>query len=93
MIATGGTIASNPENRLLTPQKKISPEELLEYVPELKEICLISAIQPFFKDSTNMSYSDWLRLAEIIKENYEQFDGFVITHGTDTMAYCSAALS
>lgn len=91
LIATGGTIASKPENGFLTP--KISPEELLEYVPELKTICSVSTVQPFFKDSTNMSYVEWLQLAKIVKENYQNFDGFVITHGTDTMAYCSAALS
>ncbi|MBO5327731.1 MAG: asparaginase [Clostridia bacterium] len=91
LIATGGTIASKPEEGFLTP--KISPEELLEYVPELKSICKVSAIQPFFKDSTNMTYQDWLEVSKIIKENYDNYDGFVITHGTDTMAYCSAALS
>lgn len=91
LIATGGTIASKPENGMLEP--KISPEELITYVPELKDICEISAIQPYFKDSTNMSYNEWFNLSQIIKQNYDVFDGFVITHGTDTMAYCSAAMS
>ncbi len=90
-IATGGTIASKPENGLLTP--RITPEELIEYVPELKKLCSITAIQPFNKDSTNANYDDWFEVAKIIEANYQQFDGFVIAHGTDTMAYASAALS
>jgi L-asparaginase len=40
-----------------------------------------------------MSYEDWFKLAKTIEKNYDLYDGFVITHGTDTMAYCSAALS
>lgn len=91
LIATGGTIASKPENGRLTPE--ITSGELLAYVPEIKEICRVEAIQPFNRDSTNMNYNDWFSLSAIIKENYSAYDGFVITHGTDTMAYCAAALS
>lgn len=90
-IATGGTIASKPEGGLLTPV--ITPKELLEYVPELDSLCKIVTLQPVNKDSTNMSYQDWFLLSQIVKEKYEEYDGFVITHGTDTMAYASAALS
>lgn len=91
LIATGGTIASKPEDGLLTPQ--ITPQELVEYVPELKQLCQISTLQPFNKDSTNMTYGDWFTISQLIKENYDTYDGFVVTHGTDTMAYCSSALS
>lgn len=44
-------------------------------------------------DSTNMTMDDWIRIAEDIKDNYEAFDGFVVLHGTDTMAYTASALS
>ena len=44
-------------------------------------------------DSTNMRPADWLRIAEVIRENYDAHDGFVILHGTDTMSYTAAALS
>ncbi len=91
LIATGGTIASKPENGRLTPE--ITSDELLAYVPEIREICNVTAIQPFNRDSTNMNYNDWFALSGIIEENYAVYDGFVITHGTDTMAYCAAALS
>ncbi len=44
-------------------------------------------------DSTNMQPEHWVMMAEAVYENYSSYDGFVITHGTDTMAYTSAALS
>ncbi|XP_071963200.1 L-asparaginase 1-like isoform X2 [Antedon mediterranea] len=53
--------------------------------------CIFEYPEP--KDSCNISIEDWRTLAEDIKENYEKFDGFVIIHGTDTMAYTSSALS
>jgi len=91
MIATGGTIASKATSNGLSPQ--IAGEELLNYVPEINGICNVTAIQPFSKDSTNIYHKHWLELSSIIEENYEDYDGFVITHGTDTMAYTAAALS
>ena len=45
------------------------------------------------KDSSNVNVADWLQMAEDIQENYRKFDGFVIVHGTDTMAYTASALS
>lgn len=91
MIATGGTIASKETEEGLTPQ--ISSQELLSCVPEVADVCEVSAVQPFNLDSTNLHAPHWLRIAEIIEKNYSSFDGFVVTHGTDTMAYTAAALS
>ncbi len=91
LIATGGTIASKPTERGLAPA--ISPEELLSYVPEIAEVCDVSSVEPFYLDSTDVCAEHWLAIARIIEENYQTFDGFVITHGTDTMAYTAAALS
>ena len=91
MIATGGTIASKETDEGLTPQ--ISSQELLSCVPEVADVCEVSAVQPFNLDSTNLHAPHWLRIAEIIEKNYSSFDGFVVTHGTDTMAYTAAALS
>jgi len=91
MLATGGTIASKATSNGLSPQ--IAGEELLNYVPEINGICNVTAIQPFSKDSTNIYHKHWLELSSIIEENYEDYDGFVITHGTDTVAYTAAALS
>lgn len=91
LIATGGTIASRKSDNGLCPQ--IAPEELLSYIPQAAERCDIEAIQPFNIDSSNMEPSNWKELVAVIRERYEAFDGFVIAHGTDTMAYTAAALS
>ncbi len=91
LIATGGTIASKPTKNGLAPS--ITPAELLSYVPELGEIARVDEVQPFNLDSTNVCPAHWLEIARVIEERYADFDGFVITHGTDTMAYTAAALS
>lgn len=91
LIATGGTIASKKTENGLTPQ--ITPEELLSYIPQIKEICQVKTVQPFNIDSTNMEPKHWSILVKTIRQEYKNYDGFVIAHGTDTMAYTAAALS
>ena len=91
MIATGGTIASKPTAQGLAPL--LSAEELLASAPGLAEICRVESRQLFDLDSTNMRPEHWLQIAACIEENYDRFDGFVVTHGTDTLAYTAAALS
>ena len=92
LIATGGTIASRPTAAGgLAPA--ITSQELLSCVPELAEFCRIDAIQLYNLDSTNMGPEQWQGIAAAVQENYDRYDGFVITHGTDTMGYTAAALS
>ncbi len=91
LIATGGTIASRHTAEGLEPQ--ITADELLAYIPEAKEFCRVTAVQPFSLDSTNICSQHWLKIAGIIEKHYDFYDGFVICHGTDTMAYTAAALS
>ena len=91
MIATGGTIASKETAEGLAPA--LSSQELLQCVPEIAEVCRVDAVQPFNLDSTNIYAAHWLAIARLIEENYSAYDGFVVTHGTDTMAYTAAALS
>ena len=91
LIATGGTIASQGSSDGLTPQ--ISSEELLSYVPDVKKFCTVDAIQVLNIDSTNIQPEYWLVIANAVRENYDKYDGFVICHGTDTMAYSCAAIS
>lgn len=91
LIATGGTIASKYTENGLAPQ--ISAEEILSYVPSAKKFCTIDTESPFNLDSTNIEYTHWQALAKLIEKKYEYYDGFVICHGTDTMAYTAAALS
>ena len=90
-VATGGTIASKKTENGLTPQ--ITPEELISYIPEVEKICEITAVQPFNLDSSNVVPENWSMLVKVIREHYDAFDGFIIAHGTDTMAYTAAALS
>ena len=91
MIATGGTIASKNMGQGLSPA--ISAEEILQFVPQIADLCSVTTMQPFYFDSTNVYHKHWVELALIIKDNYDNYDGFVITHGTDTMAYTAAGLS
>ncbi len=91
LIATGGTIASQKTEGGLAPG--LSPGELLRRVPDARAFCQIDTVQPMNLDSTNITPGHWLALAALIEENYGKYDGFVICHGTDTLAYSGAALS
>ena len=91
MIAVGGTIASVETKEGLRPE--ITSEEILTYIPEVSKLCQIDAIQLFNIDSTNVYAKHWKALVSCIEENYAAYDGFVVTHGTDTLADTAAALS
>ena len=91
VIGTGGTIASEMASDGLAPE--LNANQLLQYVPQVESFCRPVCKQIFSIDSTNMAPSRWLQIAACIREHYDEFDGFVITHGTDTMAYTAAALS
>ena len=91
LIATGGTIASRNTESGLAPG--LSPEELLRHVPDAASFCRVETTQPLNLDSTNIAPEHWLLLTGIIEKNYAGYDGFVICHGTDTLAYTAAALS
>lgn len=91
LLATGGTIASKKSANGLKPQ--ITPEELLSYIPQAADICEIAAEQLLNIDSSNMEPRHWKIMVRAIRAHYDEYDGFVIAHGTDTMAYTAAALS
>lgn len=91
MLGTGGTIASDLIGGGLTPV--LNSQELLARVPEICQICSVTCKELFSIDSTNITPAHWLQIASAIEENFSQYDGFVIAHGTDTMAYTAAALS
>ena len=94
LIYTGGTIGmiENPETGAL---ENFDFDHLLRHVPELKRfnyhICSYQFDPPI--DSSDMEPLMWAKIVKIIHYNYERFDGFVILHGTDTMAYTASALS
>ena len=94
LIYTGGTIGmiKDPESGAL---RAFDFNNLLKRIPELKLLeCKIETIS--FKnpiDSSNMKPEYWVKIAEIIENNYDNFDGFVVLHGSDTMSYTASALS
>lgn len=94
LIFTGGTISmsENPANGALRP---IDFERLQELMPELKQTGIKIKSIPFFPliDSSDVHPVTWEKIALCIEENYDEFDGFVVLHGTDTMAYSASALS
>ena len=91
MLGTGGTIACVPSADGLVPA--LDGPAMIKLVPELEDVCAIETKQILNLDSSNLAPQHWKIIAEAITAHYEQYDGFVITHGTDTMAYTAAALS
>jgi L-asparaginase len=94
VIYTGGTIGSFRDKKTgsLMP---VNFEKLKSLLPELDHLNVTLTIKSFENpiDSSDMLPEDWLKLLEIIEINYHKFDGFVILHGTDTMAYTASAIS
>ena len=94
LIYTGGTIGmvKDFETGAL---KAFNFKNLLKRIPELQLVdCNIDTIsfgEPI--DSSNMNPPAWVKIAEIIENNYDTFDGFVVLHGSDTMSYTASALS
>ena len=93
LVYTGGTIGM-----VQSPEGDLSPfnfDEVLRQVPELNQLeCDIETIQAWEPlDSSDINHNHWIKLADILNNNRDQYDGFVILHGTDTMAYTASALS
>ena len=91
LLGTGGTIASKQTEDGLQPA--LTAPEILEYVPGVERYCDIDVKQVCNIDSTNMSPEIWSQIVRAIEANYDHYNGFVITHGTDTMAYTASVLS
>lgn len=91
LITTGGTIASIQTKDGLVPA--LQGEQLLNYIPIIKEMCDVTVKSLFNIDSTNIYYKHWLEIAKVIKNEYSNYDGFIVCHGTDTMSYTASALS
>lgn len=94
LIYTGGTIGMMKDFET-GALKAFNFAKLLNKIPELKQLdCDIETIsfdQPI--DSSNMNPPKWRQIAEMIEDHYDQFDGFVVLHGSDTMSYSASALS
>jgi L-asparaginase len=93
LIYTGGTIGmiENPDSGSYLP---FSIEHLLEYVPQLSKMKVELNIQSFSAplDSAHIGPKEWLIIKDLIAHDYDNYDGFVVLHGTDTMSYSASAL-
>ena len=94
LIYTGGTIGMVQDAKT----KRLKPfdfSNLFEQIPELKKFDINIDSVSFKKpiDSSDMQPVNWIEIAEIIKTNYDKYDGFVILHGSDTMSFTASALS
>ena len=94
IIYTGGTIGmiDNPETHALKP---FDFSHLMENVPKVKKLNYVIDNLQFDQpiDSSDMNLEHWKHIARSIADNYDSYDGFVVLHGTDTMAYTASALS
>lgn len=94
ILYTGGTIGMFQDPKTLA-LKPFNFDHIVDEVPELGKfdftIQTLSFKNPI--DSSNADINFWIKLASIIEENYTKYDGFVVLHGTDTMAYTASALS
>ncbi|MEM4575433.1 MAG: Glu-tRNA(Gln) amidotransferase subunit GatD [Archaeoglobaceae archaeon] len=93
IISTGGTIASRVDYRTGAVTSQFTAEEIIADVPEIAEICNISAELLYNILSENMKPVYWIELARRVYRALKDHEGVIVTHGTDTMHYSSAALS
>lgn len=95
ILFCGGTIImqESKEGALVVAEKEKAIQSLLTLEPRLREIAELEVEYVDNIDSTNITSSHWDRISKLIAKNYDKYDGFVITHGTDTMAYTASALS
>ena len=97
LITTGGTIVSaknlNGEGLIPSAESSSKYNKLFSEISELNQFAKIEICDLFLKDSSNINPNDWILIIKKIFENKNLFDGFIITHGTDTMAYTASALS
>jgi len=96
MVITGGTIASRLDSRTGGVKPLDSPEDLFKFYPGLfKKVNVAKVEIPFMKFSEDMNFKDWQKLARVVEKflNDSNIKGVVITHGTDSLHYTSAALS
>ena len=88
LLATGGTIACRQTEHGLTPA--LTGAELIRGIPMSRDAELVSR-DVFSMDSSNIQPEEWAQLARAIDQSFQDCDGVVVTHGTDTMGYTAAA--
>ena len=93
LIYTGGTIGMIKDYSS-GALKSFNFDNLLKHIPEISQLdCKIDSVslkEPI--DSSNMNPEKWVLIAEVIENNYVNYDGFVVLHGSDTMSYTASAI-
>lgn len=93
LLQTGGTIAMQLESDGPELDAEKWGKFLHKEIPELSRLANIDIEKVFFEDSSDVNMDHWKILAETLFEKHDSYDGFVVLHGTDTMAYTTSALS
>ncbi len=91
LIVYGGTISMVIRDNKVVPAENLT--EIVKLLPRITEFADLDMHLLSNKDSTNVNQADWTKLAYYIANHYDQYDGFIITHGTNTLAYTASALS
>ncbi len=91
LVIYGGTISMVVKDNKVMPAENI--EDINKLLPHIKDIAEIEMLVLANKDSTNVNHEDWTKIAYCLFSNKDAYDGFIITHGTNTMAYTASALS
>lgn len=91
ILATGGTIASSASDEGLIPSLNIL--NIIQYLSGIVENYTVTARDILCLDSSNIQPEEWVIISNNIYESYKDYDGIIVTHGTDTMAYTSSVLS
>ncbi len=89
LLLTGGTLMMSPE---LRTENGPTSHDLVREMPSLARVAELETRLLFSMDSANMEPADWLRLAREVHASLPLYDGIVVVHGTDTMAYTASAL-
>jgi len=93
IIHTGGTFGMNP----VRPGKTLQPGDLEnaieKYIPNFESIANITIVTPFNLDSSDIGPEEWMKTFEIVMNHKDNYDGFVIIHGTDTLVYNATSMS
>lgn len=96
ILHTGGTITMQLRDNIKdsrSPEASFTLDFFNAQIPGLQEIAELDSRVLFLEDSSNMTPDHWVRIARSIQQQYHDYDGFVVLHGTDTMAYTASALS
>ncbi len=93
IISTGGTITSRVDYKTGGVYSLSNPSELLVSIPEINKLANIKLVTPFNVMSEDMTFKEWQELASIVSRELKTAEGVIITHGTDTLHFTSAALS